>query len=55
MCAEYCGVGHYAVRGSVLVQNEQDYETWLGEQETFSDLIAKQQNLLIGDTKLAKK
>ena len=55
LCAEYCGVGHYAMRGSVLVQNEQDYETWLGEQETFSDLIAKQQNLLVGDTKLAKK
>ena len=55
LCAEYCGVGHYAMRGSVLVQNEQDYKTWLGEQETFSDLIAKQKNLEIGDTKLAKK
>ena len=55
LCAEYCGVGHYAMRGSVLVQNEQDYETWLSEQETFSDLIAKQKILEIGDTKLAKK
>ena len=55
LCAEYCGVGHYAMRGSVLVQNEQDYATWLGEQETFSDLIAKQQDLVIGDTKLAQK
>ena len=34
---------------------EQDYATWLGEQETFADLIAKQQDLVIGDTKLAKK
>jgi cytochrome c oxidase subunit 2 len=55
LCAEYCGVGHYAMRGSVLVQNEQDYKTWLGEQETFSDLMAKQKSLEIGDTKLAKK
>ena len=55
LCAEYCGVGHYAMRGSVLVQNEQDYETWIEEQETFSDLIAKQQDLVLGDTKLAKK
>ena len=55
LCAEYCGVGHYAMRGSVLVQNEQDYETWLSEQETFSDLIAKQKILEFGDTKLAKK
>ena len=55
LCAEYWGVGHYAMRGSVLVQDEQDYDTWLGEQETFSDLIAKQQDLVLGDTKLAKK
>jgi hypothetical protein len=39
----------------VLVQNDQDYETWLSEQETFSDLIAKQKILEVGDTKLAKK
>ena len=43
------------MRGSVLVQDEQDYATWLREQETFSDLIAKQQDLVIGDTKLLKK
>ena len=43
------------MRGSVLVQDEKDYDTWLEEQETFSDLIAKQQDLLIGDTKLAQK
>ncbi len=43
------------MRGSVLVQDEQDYNTWLGEQETFLDLIAKQQLLVTGDTKLAKK
>ena len=55
MCAEYCGVGHYAMRGSVLVQDEQEYEQWLDEQETFSDLIAKQKILEFGDTKLAKK
>ena len=55
LCAEYCGVGHYAMRGRVFVKDKQDYETWLGEQETFSDLIAKQKILEIGDTKLAKK
>jgi len=55
LCAEYCGVGHYAMRGEVIVQNEQNYEKWLEEQETFSDLMAKQKNLEIGDTKLAKK
>ncbi len=54
LCAEYCGVGHYAMRGRVFVKNEQDYESWLQKQETFSDLIAKQNKLEINKTKLAK-
>jgi len=54
LCAEYCGVGHYAMRGRVFVKNEQDYETWLQKQETFSDLIAKQNKLEINKTKIAK-
>ena len=41
------------MRGSVLVQNEQDYATWLGEQETFSDLIAKQQDFVKCSTKIS--
>ena len=40
LCAEYCGVGHYAMRAKVLVQSEEKYEIWLEEQETFSDLMA---------------
>jgi len=55
LCAEYCGVGHYAMRGRVFVKNEQDYENWLLEQETFSDLIAKQEEIEFSNTKLAKK
>ena len=43
LCAEYCGVGHYAMRGTVFVKSEEDYDNWLNEQETFSDLIAKQE------------
>ena len=55
LCAEYCGVGHYAMRGGVIVQEEDVYKAWLENQETFSELIAKQKILEIGDTKLAKK
>ncbi len=55
LCAEYCGVGHYGMRGRVFVKNEQDYENWLQEQETFSDLIAKQEEIEFSNTKLAKK
>ena len=55
LCAEYCGVGHYAMRGSVLVKDEQDYKNWLQEQETFSELVAKQKKIEFSETKLAKK
>ena len=55
LCAEYCGVGHYAMRGGVIVQSEQDYEIWLQEQQTFSELIAKQKKIELNETKLAKK
>ena len=55
LCAEYCGVGHYGMRGRVFVKNEQDYENWLQEQETFSDLIAKQEKMELSKKKLAKK
>ena len=55
LCAEYCGVGHYAMRGGVIVQDEKDYEKWRSEQETFSELIVRNKKLEIGDTKLAKK
>jgi len=55
LCAEYCGIGHYAMRGSVLVKDEQDYKNWLQEQETFSELVAKQKKIEFSETKLAKK
>ncbi len=55
LCAEYCGVGHYAMRGGVEVQNDSDYQSWLGQQETFSDLIAKQNDIQIEHNKIAKK
>jgi len=55
LCAEYCGIGHYGMRGRVFVKSEQDYENWLHEQETFSDLLAKQVEIEFSETKLAKK
>ena len=55
LCAEYCGVGHYGMRGRVFVKSEPDYENWLQEQETFSDLVAKQEEIEFSKTKLAKK
>ena len=55
LCAEYCGVGHYAMRGTVIVQDKQSYNQWLDEQETFSELVAKQKELNIDKNKIVKK
>ena len=55
LCAEYCGVGHYGMRGWVEVQDEQSYENWLNEQETFESFAAKQKKIEINEKKLAKK
>ncbi|MBB4189144.1 cytochrome c oxidase subunit II [Sinorhizobium terangae] len=40
LCAELCGVGHPQMRGTVVVDTEADYQTWLAEQQTFSQLTA---------------
>lgn len=41
LCAELCGVGHYAMRGRVVVDNESDYQAWLQEQTTFARASAR--------------
>ena len=32
-CAELCGLGHYEMKGKVIVNTEEDLEQWLSEQE----------------------
>ncbi|MBZ6076803.1 cytochrome c oxidase subunit II [Microvirga puerhi] len=32
LCAELCGVGHFQMRGTVVVQEQSDYQAWLQEQ-----------------------
>jgi cytochrome c oxidase subunit 2 len=54
LCAEYCGVGHYGMRAKVVVDNEENYEKWLEQQETFSDFIATLNGKEIKKIKLAK-
>lgn len=31
-CAEICGSGHYAMRGTVTMQSEEEYNAWLNEK-----------------------
>ena len=40
LCMEYCGTGHYAMRGRVLVDEQKDYAEWLSEQMTFEEMMA---------------
>jgi cytochrome c oxidase subunit 2 len=35
LCAQLCGVGHYNMRGYVVVENETDFKAWLKAQPTF--------------------
>ena len=48
LCAEYCGTGHYAMRGFVKVDEEKDYSNWLAEQISFEKMLA-QKKLAIQD------
>ena len=54
LCAEYCGVAHYAMRGKVVVEDEGSYNKWLSEQETFSSFTAKNRNNKLKEKKLVK-
>jgi len=54
LCAEYCGTGHYAMRGRVLVDEEKDYSNWLAKQISFENMLAKnnlEKNLLTVENK----
>ncbi len=45
LCAEYCGVGHYAMRASVVVQDKKDYEKWLAQNKTYSNFLAENNSI----------
>lgn len=38
LCAELCGTGHPYMRGGVVVDTEEDYAAWLGQQQRFAQL-----------------
>ena len=40
LCAELCGVGHHAMRGKVVVEEQVDFDKWMSEQETFKQTQA---------------
>jgi len=41
LCEELCGVGHFAMRGRMVVDGKADYDKWLAAQPTFADTQAR--------------
>ena len=37
LCEELCGVGHFAMRGAVVVDEQDDFDSWLAQQPTFAE------------------
>lgn len=40
LCEELCGVAHYTMRGRVIVETRDEFDTWLAQQPTFADRLA---------------
>lgn len=40
LCEELCGIGHFVMRGAVVVDTQADYDAWLAQQPTFAQTQA---------------
>lgn len=38
LCAAYCGTGHPQMRGALVIESKEDFEKWLGQQKSFSQI-----------------
>jgi len=41
LCAEFCGTGHYAMRGKVIVNEKKNYNEWLNKQKSYKQNVLK--------------
>ncbi len=39
LCAEFCGVGHYNMRGHMIVEEQGAFDQWLSSQPTFAQTL----------------
>jgi cytochrome c oxidase subunit 2 len=42
LCNKICGVTHYNMQMKIVVEEEEEFNKWMEEQQTFGDLLAKQ-------------
>ncbi len=40
LCEELCGVAHFAMRGAVIVDEQDDYDAWVASQMTYAETQA---------------
>jgi cytochrome c oxidase subunit 2 len=38
LCLAYCGVGHPQMRGRLIIESQEDFQTWLASRKTFAQL-----------------
>jgi cytochrome c oxidase subunit 2 len=54
LCEELCGIAHYTMRGAVIVEEREDFQTWLASQSTFEELnSAPAGNAMLGAAQYA--
>jgi len=41
LCEELCGIAHHTMRGKVIVDTEEDFETWLAGFPTYAEFTAR--------------
>jgi cytochrome c oxidase subunit II len=50
LCEELCGIGHFAMRGRVVVEDESAFQAWLGSHPTFARMSTR----AVGDSAAGK-
>lgn len=41
LCEELCGIAHFAMRGSVVVDTEEDFNAWLDTYPTYQEVLSR--------------
>jgi len=41
LCEELCGIGHHTMRGKVVIDEQEEFDTWLDQQPTYAEVLAK--------------
>ena len=39
LCEELCGIGHFAMRGAVVIEEQEAFDAWLDSYPTFADVL----------------